>query len=68
MTEVDLLTIVQECEKLVQIVGMLPYEISMYCTSAYETLKEIVADGDYTKYRQWYDENAEKLFQEDIVK
>jgi len=68
MTELDLLTIVQECEKLVQIVGVLPYEISMYCTSAYETLKEIVADGDYTKYRQWYDENAEKLFQEDIVK
>ena len=68
MTELDLLTIVQECEKLVQIVGMLPYEISMYCTTAYENLKELVADGDYTKYKEWYDENAEKLFQEKIEK
>ena len=25
---------------------------------AYETLKDLVADGDYNKYREWYDLNA----------
>ena len=61
MTELDLLTIIMECEKLVQLVGLLDFETTKTCMYAYETLKEMVADGDYNKYREWFDNNAERI-------
>ena len=49
-----------QCEQMVQMVGLLDFETQdrMY---AYETLKEMVADGDYNKYREWFDNNAERI-------
>ena len=61
MTELDLLTIIIECEKLVQMVGLLDFDTTQTCMYAYETLKEMVADGDYNKYREWFDLNAERI-------
>ena len=61
MTELDLLTIVMHCEQMVQMVGLLDFETTKTCMYAYETLKEMVADGDYNKYREWFDNNAERI-------
>ena len=60
MTEIDLLTIIMQCEQMVQMVGLLDFETTKTCMYAYETLKEMVADGDYNKYREWFDNNAER--------
>ena len=61
MTELDLLTIVMECEKLVQLVGLLDFDTTQTCMYAYETLKDLVADGDYNKYRECGDLTAERI-------
>ena len=50
-----------ECEKLVQLVGLLDFDTTQTCMYAYETLKDLVADGDYNKYREWFDLNAERI-------
>jgi len=58
MSEKELLLIVEYCEQLVQVYGVLSFETSQTCMYAYETLKELVADGDYNKYKEWYKLNA----------
>lgn len=63
MTEYDLLVVIQQCEQMVQDMGLLPMDIAKVCMGAYETLKDMVADGDYLKYREWFDNNAERILQ-----
>lgn len=58
MMENELVLIIDYCEYLVQMFGVLPLETARTCMYAYETLKDLVADGDYNKYREWYDLNA----------
>ena len=64
MVEKELLLIVEYCEELVQAYGVLSYDTARTCMYAYETLKELVADGDYTKYREWYELNAPLILNE----
>lgn len=64
MTEYELVMIVEYCEELVQALGVLSKETARTCMYAYESLKELVADGDYIKYKEWYAENAERILSE----
>lgn len=64
MTEYDLLVVIQQCEQMVQDMGLLPMDIAKVCMGAYETLKDMVADGDYLAYREWFDTNAERILNE----
>lgn len=61
MSEYDLLLIITKCEQLVQMLGLLDFNTTQACMYAYETLKDLVADGDYNKYREWFDLNAERI-------
>ena len=64
MTESDLTYIVQYCEDMVQAVGVLAYDTARTCMYAYESLKELVADGDYLEFKEWWNENAERILSE----
>lgn len=64
MTEYDLLVVIQQCEQMVQDMGLLPMDIAKVCMGAYETLKDMVAGGDYLAYREWFDANAERILKE----
>lgn len=64
MTEYDLLVVIQQCEQMVQDMGLLPMDIATVCINAYDSLKDMVADGDYLKYREWFDANAERILRE----
>ena len=63
MTEYELVSIVNYCEELVMVVGTLNYETARTCMFAYETLKDLVADGDYNKFREWRLENFDKILE-----
>ena len=64
MTEYDLLVVIQQCEQMVQDMGLLPMDIAKVCMGAYETLKDMVADGDYLAYKEWFNANAERILNE----
>lgn len=62
--EYQLLLTLQLCEQMVQEMGILPVDIAQVCVGAYEQLKDIVADGDYGKYREWFESNAQRILDE----
>ena len=64
MTEYDLVMIVNYCEELVMAIGALSFETARTCMYAYETLKDLVADGDYNKFREWHAENFDRILEE----
>jgi len=64
MVEYQLLLTLQLCEQMVGEMGLLPVDIAQVCVSAMEQLKDIVADGDYGKYREWFDNNAQRILDE----
>ena len=64
MTESDLTYIVQYCEDMVQAIGVLSYETARTCMYAYESLKDLVADGDYLAFKEWWDQNADNILKE----
>ena len=47
MSEYDLLSMITQCEQLVLMLGLLDFNTTQACMYAYETLKDLVADGDY---------------------
>ena len=53
----ELISVVLECNKMVNSYGILPFDVAEKCLRATELLREIVADGDFNKYREWYAEN-----------
>jgi hypothetical protein len=64
MIEYDLLLTLQLCEQMVQEMGILPLDIATVCVDALDQLKDIVADGDYNKYKEWYGNNASRILSE----
>lgn len=64
MTEYELTYIVQYCEEMVQAVGVLTYDTARTCMYAYESLKQLVANGDYLVFREWWDQNAINILKE----
>ena len=50
------ISVVLECNKMVNSYGILPFDIAGEVLKHWN-LREIVADGDYNKYREWYAEN-----------
>lgn len=61
MTIYDYLVIISDCNKMVQDMGIVPQDIADGCLRATENLKDLVADGDYNKYREWFKLNAESI-------
>ena len=63
MNEYDLVVIISDCNKMVQDMGIVPQDIADGCLRATEMLKDLVADGDYNIYREWFRENATKILE-----
>ena len=59
--EHELVAVVNYCEQLVMMYGSLDFETARTCMYAYETLKDLVADGDYNKFREWRLENWDRI-------
>lgn len=55
----ELVNLYDQCNLMVEQYGILSATQAHYCLAVYETLKEIVADGDYLKFREWWDTNAD---------
>ena len=43
--------------------GHLDFKTARTCMYAYENLKDLVADGDYNKFRQWRIENWDRILE-----
>ena len=61
--EYELVAIVNYCEQLVMMYGSLDLETARTCMYVYETLKDLVADGDYIKFREWRLENWDRILE-----
>ena len=59
----ELVAIVNYCEELILMYGHLDFDTARTCMYAYETLKDLVADGDYNKFRQWRIENWDRILE-----
>ncbi len=57
----ELVKLLINCNQLVQEYGIVDEDTAAKCLMVTEKLKELVADGDYQKYRAWYIENIKPI-------
>ena len=63
MTIYDYLVIIDDCNKMVQDMGILPQDLADGCLKAVDSLKVSLGNVDYNTYRAWMIENAQQVLE-----